>query len=60
MILYHTSDRENAVVNEYEFDETGLAVHRFSRSPEWFRYIFQNGEGRGAAPMDPRGTDRKA
>ncbi|MCR4657282.1 MAG: DUF3990 domain-containing protein [Lachnospiraceae bacterium] len=34
--------RENAVVNTYEFDETGLLVHRFSRSTEWFEYIFYN------------------
>ena len=34
--------RENAVVNEYEFDETGLTVHRFTRSTEWFEYIFHN------------------
>ncbi len=34
--------RDNAVVNIYEFDETGLDIHRFSRSTEWFEYIFHN------------------
>ncbi len=34
--------RENAVVNTYDFDESGLTVHRFSRSTEWFEYIFHN------------------
>ena len=34
--------RENAVVNTYEFDETGLEIHRFERSTEWFEYIFHN------------------
>ena len=34
--------KENAVVNVYEFDESGLALHRFSRSADWFDYIFHN------------------
>jgi hypothetical protein len=34
--------RDNAVVNLYEFDEAGLALHRFTRSTEWFEYIFHN------------------
>ena len=34
--------RENAVVNEYELDETDLDIHCFSRSTEWFEYIFHN------------------
>ena len=34
--------RTEAVVNEYEFDESGLQIHRFSRDEEWFRYIFRN------------------
>ena len=33
---------EEAVVNEYEFDDSGLFIHRFSRSEEWFSYIFRN------------------
>ena len=34
--------RENAVVNEYELDETGLEVYRFSRDDAWFEYIYNN------------------
>lgn len=34
--------RENAVVNEYELDESGLQIHRFSRDVDWFKYIFEN------------------
>ena len=34
--------RADAVVNEYEFDESGLLIQRFSRDEEWFRYIFRN------------------
>lgn len=34
--------RDDAVVNTYELDETGLAVHRFTRSVDWFQYIFNN------------------
>ena len=34
--------KENAIVNEYELDETGLDIYRFSRSREWFEYIFHN------------------
>jgi hypothetical protein len=29
-------------VNTYELDETGLAIHRFTRSVDWFQYIFNN------------------
>lgn len=34
--------RYNAVVNEYEFDESGLVIQKFTRSIEWFEYIFNN------------------
>ena len=34
--------RDNAIVNAYEFDESGLAIHRFSRNKDWFDYIFRN------------------
>ena len=34
--------RQNAVVNEYELDESGLEVYCFKRSVEWFEYIFHN------------------
>lgn len=48
--FYLTPDRaftyrwaqQDAVVNEYTFDEADLSIHRFSRSAEWFEYIFQN------------------
>lgn len=33
---------QNAVVNTYELDESGLSIHRFARSAEWFDYIFHN------------------
>ena len=34
--------RKNSVVNEYELCLDGLDVRRFSRSIEWFEYIFHN------------------
>lgn len=34
--------RENAIVNEYELDESGLSIHRLSRDTDWFQYIFYN------------------
>lgn len=34
--------RDNAVVNEYELDESGLDIHRFSRDVDWFQYIYYN------------------
>lgn len=48
--FYLTPDRdftvrwagENAVVNVYELDEKGLDIHSFTRSTDWFRYIFDN------------------
>ncbi len=48
--FYLTPDKEftyrwagrNAVINVYELDLTGLAVHRFTRDQDWFRYIFSN------------------
>ena len=33
------------VVNTYELDTEGLSVHRFTRSREWFEYIFANRSG---------------
>ena len=32
----------DAVVNTYELDLSGLCVQRFTRTEEWFRYIFNN------------------
>ncbi len=48
--FYLTPDREftlrwagkDAIVNTYELDETGLRIHRFERSLEWYRYLFMN------------------
>lgn len=37
--------RENAVVNEYELEEAGLTIHRFSRDTTWFQYLFNNRRG---------------
>jgi len=33
---------QDAVLNEYELDESGLLIHRFKRDEEWFGYIFRN------------------
>ncbi len=32
----------DAVINEYELDESGLLIHRFNRDEAWFSYIFRN------------------
>lgn len=48
--FYLSPDREfasrwagaDAVMNEYELDESGLLIHRFRRDGEWFSYIFRN------------------
>ena len=42
----------DAVVNEYEFDETGLLIHRFERDEDWFRYIFYNRRARDGLTAD--------
>lgn len=34
--------RDNAVVNEYEFQDEGLRIHKFERNVDWFEYIFNN------------------
>ena len=33
---------EAPVVNTYELDTSDLQLHRFSRDPDWFTYIFRN------------------
>ncbi len=33
---------ENAVMNEYELDESGLSIHVFKRDIAWSRYILNN------------------
>ena len=42
----------DAVLNEYELDESGLLIHRFSRDEEWFDYIFQNRRARDRLSAD--------
>ena len=44
--------RADAVINEYELDESGLVIHRFSRDEDWFRYIFQNRRARDKLSAD--------
>lgn len=44
--------RDNAVVNEYVLDEIGLEVHRFTRSVDWFRYIFNNRRAKDSLSAD--------
>ena len=39
-------ENESVYVNRYELDETRLAVKRFSRDMDWFRYIADNRHGR--------------
>ena len=43
---------KNAVLNEYELDESGLNIHRFSRSEEWFDYIFHNRRAKDSLTVD--------
>lgn len=43
---------EGAVVNEYELDLSGLRVHSFSRTVEWFGYILQNRRGEDGLSAD--------
>ena len=42
----------DAVVNEYELDESGLEIHRFSRDEDWFSYIFRNRRARDSLSAD--------
>ncbi len=42
----------DAVVNEYEFDEGGLLIHRFDRDEDWFRYIYHNRRGSDSLSAD--------
>ena len=34
--------KENAIVNKYELDDTGLDIFTFDRDTDWFRYIYNN------------------
>ena len=42
----------DAVVNKYVFDLSGLRVRTFSRSTEWFEYIFQNRRAKDTLDAD--------
>ena len=44
--------KENAVVNVYELDETDLNIHSFSRTTDWFQYIFDNRRARDKVDTD--------
>jgi len=44
--------RKDAVVNEYELDMTGLAVHQFERNEAWFDYIYNNRRARDTLAAD--------
>ena len=44
--------RKDAVVNAYELDLEGLAVHRFERDEAWFDYIFHNRRARDTVEAD--------
>lgn len=43
--LSWSSERKN-IFNTYQFELSGLRVHRFLRSKEWMSYIFSNRRGR--------------
>ncbi|MCR4930058.1 MAG: DUF3990 domain-containing protein [Lachnospiraceae bacterium] len=43
---------KNAIINEYELDETGLDIYVFHRNEEWFRYIFDNRRGKDQLMAD--------
>ena len=42
----------DAVVNEYDLDESGLYIHRFRRDEEWFGYIFDNRRAKDSLSAD--------
>lgn len=43
---------EDAFVNEYILETEGLEIHRFSRTPEWFRYILGNRSSKDTLDAD--------
>ncbi|MBQ4253600.1 MAG: DUF3990 domain-containing protein, partial [Erysipelotrichaceae bacterium] len=43
---------DDAVLNEYELDETGLLIKLFSRDEQWFEYIFNNRRNRDSIEAD--------
>ena len=44
--------RDNAVVNEYDLDESGLEIRTFSRDTKWFQYDFHNRRGQDTLTAD--------
>lgn len=58
--FYLTPDRDftyrwagnEAVVNEYNLDLTGLSVYEFSRDTDWFQYIYHNRRGKDTLAAD--------
>ena len=44
--------RRDSVVNEYELDESGLVIHTFDRSVDWFNYIFYNRRAKDSITAD--------
>lgn len=44
--------RRDSVVNEYELDESGLAIHTFKRNEDWFNYIFYNRRAKDSVSAD--------
>lgn len=43
---------KDAVVNVYEMDLSGLEVHRFTRTGEWFEYIYNNRRAKDTLNVD--------
>lgn len=58
--FYLSNDKEfsrrwivnGGVVNEYEFDPTGLKIKQFKRDREWFEYIFENRRAHDTSDAD--------
>ena len=44
--------RENAAINEYEFDDSELDIKVFARDTRWFEYIFNNRRGNDTLNAD--------
>ncbi len=42
----------DAIVNEYDLDESGLYIRRFRRDEEWFEYIFNNRRAKDSLSAD--------
>ena len=42
----------DSIVNEYELNEEGLLIHKFSRDEDWFNYIFRNRRAEDSLSVD--------